>query len=176
MKCEKCGKEYPSKFYFATPTLCTDCFQKMTAVSISKEEKSCPECKSSMLEKRDLGITIDECTHCRGIWFDPGELEAYRLAKGEKQEASKTTLSRFKALSNYHYLMCPICASATLQCGSADDLQIARCTQCTGIYVGKKEVIKIAKSRKFKMLDGDGEGKAWIGASVLELIWEFVDW
>lgn len=29
MKCQKCGNEYPSQYYFATPTICTDCFRKM---------------------------------------------------------------------------------------------------------------------------------------------------
>lgn len=176
MKCKKCGKEYPSKYYFATPTLCNDCFQKIEAVSTSKDKKYCPECKNPMIEKRALGITIDECSNCKGIWFDSGELEAYRLAKGEKKEAAETTLSRFEPLTDYHNLTCPICASNSLQHGGADDLQINRCSQCSGIYVSEKEVLKISQKRKFKMLDGDSDGKAWIGASVLEFIWEFVDW
>jgi uncharacterized RDD family membrane protein YckC len=31
MKCEKCGNEYPSQYYFTTPTICTECFKKMPA-------------------------------------------------------------------------------------------------------------------------------------------------
>lgn len=34
MKCEKCGNEYPSKYYFETETICKDCYSKM-----SEEEK-----------------------------------------------------------------------------------------------------------------------------------------
>ncbi|OGU17813.1 MAG: hypothetical protein A2X61_06045 [Ignavibacteria bacterium GWB2_35_12] len=34
MKCEKCGNEYLSQSYFATPTVCNDCFNKL-----SEEEK-----------------------------------------------------------------------------------------------------------------------------------------
>lgn len=30
MKCEKCGNEYLSQSYFATPTVCNDCFNKLT--------------------------------------------------------------------------------------------------------------------------------------------------
>jgi uncharacterized RDD family membrane protein YckC len=30
MKCERCGNEYPSSYYFATPTICKDCFSKLT--------------------------------------------------------------------------------------------------------------------------------------------------
>ncbi|NLO18988.1 MAG: RDD family protein [Ignavibacteria bacterium] len=34
MKCEKCGSEYPSQYYFETPTICRECFKNM-----SDEEK-----------------------------------------------------------------------------------------------------------------------------------------
>jgi hypothetical protein len=30
MKCEKCGQDFPSVYYFNTDTICTDCFKKMT--------------------------------------------------------------------------------------------------------------------------------------------------
>jgi len=30
MKCEKCGNEYPSRYYFETETICKDCFAKIT--------------------------------------------------------------------------------------------------------------------------------------------------
>lgn len=29
MKCEKCNNDYPSSYYFATPTVCNECFSKM---------------------------------------------------------------------------------------------------------------------------------------------------
>lgn len=29
MKCEKCGNDYPSLYYFATETICKECFSKM---------------------------------------------------------------------------------------------------------------------------------------------------
>ena len=30
MKCEKCGKEYPSKYYFKTETVCNQCYDAST--------------------------------------------------------------------------------------------------------------------------------------------------
>ena len=30
MKCKQCGKEFPSQYYFATKTVCRECFAKMT--------------------------------------------------------------------------------------------------------------------------------------------------
>ncbi len=138
-------------------------------------KKYCPECKNHLIEKKDFGITIDECSHCKGIWYDAGELEAYRAVLGENRETAETTLARFKPLSFCQNLKCPTCLRDTLQCGGSDELQIARCTQCSGIYVSEKEVKKISKKRKFEKSDDDGEGKFWIGATVLEFIWDFVD-
>lgn len=31
MKCEKCGNDYPSQYYFATPTICQECFKNLQA-------------------------------------------------------------------------------------------------------------------------------------------------
>ena len=31
MKCEKCGQEFPSIYYFKTDTICLDCFNKMSS-------------------------------------------------------------------------------------------------------------------------------------------------
>jgi uncharacterized protein YbjQ (UPF0145 family) len=31
MKCERCGKEYPSEYYFKTDSVCLDCFGKLSA-------------------------------------------------------------------------------------------------------------------------------------------------
>jgi hypothetical protein len=36
MRCERCGKEYPSEYYFKTDTVCLDCFGAMS----SKEQRS----------------------------------------------------------------------------------------------------------------------------------------
>jgi hypothetical protein len=36
----------------------------------------CPRCGLE-LKQRDLhGVSIDECSHCHGIWLDKGELES----------------------------------------------------------------------------------------------------
>jgi uncharacterized protein YbjQ (UPF0145 family) len=31
MKCERCGKDYPSEYYFKTDTVCSECFKRMSA-------------------------------------------------------------------------------------------------------------------------------------------------
>jgi hypothetical protein len=36
----------------------------------------CPRCGKALDEKVYLGVAIDECAACGGIWLDKGELEA----------------------------------------------------------------------------------------------------
>ena len=35
----------------------------------------CPKCGEALKEETYQKIVIDQCTGCRGIWLDPGELE-----------------------------------------------------------------------------------------------------
>ena len=35
----------------------------------------CPKCQAAMRSYERRGITIDQCTQCRGIFLDRGELE-----------------------------------------------------------------------------------------------------
>jgi uncharacterized protein len=39
---------------------------------------TCPKCRGDMLVLDKAGVAIDECSECRGIFLDRGELEALR--------------------------------------------------------------------------------------------------
>ena len=38
-------------------------------------ELSCPKCQASMRTYERSGVTVDQCSECRGIFLDRGELE-----------------------------------------------------------------------------------------------------
>ncbi|HIV57557.1 MAG TPA: zf-TFIIB domain-containing protein [Candidatus Stackebrandtia faecavium] len=38
-------------------------------------EMSCPKCRGMMRQFERNGVTVDQCTECRGIFLDRGELE-----------------------------------------------------------------------------------------------------
>jgi len=38
-------------------------------------EMTCPKCHANMRQFERNGVTIDQCTECRGIFLDRGELE-----------------------------------------------------------------------------------------------------
>ena len=35
----------------------------------------CPKCGERLASVQHLGVTVDECPSCHGMWFDQGELE-----------------------------------------------------------------------------------------------------
>jgi uncharacterized protein len=43
---------------------------------------TCPKCQSPMTSYERNGITIDQCTGCRGVFLDRGELERLVDAEG----------------------------------------------------------------------------------------------
>ena len=47
---------------------------------------TCPKCESPMRNYERSGITVDQCTGCRGVFLDRGELERLVDAEGAYYE------------------------------------------------------------------------------------------
>ena len=47
---------------------------------------TCPKCESEMRSYERNGVTVDQCTGCRGIFLDRGELERLVDAEGSYYE------------------------------------------------------------------------------------------
>ena len=47
---------------------------------------NCPKCESEMRSYERNGVTVDQCTSCRGIFLDRGELERLIDAEGSHYE------------------------------------------------------------------------------------------
>jgi len=41
----------------------------------------CPKCGMELLEIEHLGHKVDQCSACRGLWLDAGELESLTTAE-----------------------------------------------------------------------------------------------
>ena len=52
-------------------------------------ELVCPKCGSDMRSYERNGITVDQCTGCRGIFLDRGELERLTDAEGSYYERDR---------------------------------------------------------------------------------------
>src|SRR5262249_56670338 len=80
----------------------------------------CPDCKKTLSTVNYVGITLDSCGMCGGIWFDQGEMgRALKLGPGtldhieedvkpELKRAPTSLLGRYcpdclEPLQTYHY-------------------------------------------------------------------------
>jgi Zn-finger nucleic acid-binding protein len=51
---------------------------------------TCPKCRGAMASYERSGIVIDQCTECRGIFLDRGELERFvDLASGGVEQPTQ---------------------------------------------------------------------------------------
>lgn len=54
MTCERCGREYPSTYYFATAKICTQCFEKLRP-----EEQEMARAFQGIFRRTSTTFTID---------------------------------------------------------------------------------------------------------------------
>src|SRR3989442_15795779 len=49
-----------------------------TAAAAGRRSHSmkCPKCGYDLITGEWHGVEVDQCTHCRGLWFDAGEAES----------------------------------------------------------------------------------------------------
>ena len=54
----------------------------------------CPKCGSAMTSQERSGLVVDECTGCRGIFLDRGELERLVDAEGAQGDQKREAFLR----------------------------------------------------------------------------------
>ena len=100
----------------------------------------CPQCRQPM-KKETIGETlIDECLHCRGLWFDAGEIDAVkdRLAPPELHWADFDLWRRQGRFEvTYDPLRCPRCADIALTTISERETgaTVRFCPKCKGAWL-----------------------------------------
>lgn len=55
---------------------------------------NCPKCESEMRSYERNGVTIDQCTGCRGVFLDRGELERLIDAESSFYESDERSPPR----------------------------------------------------------------------------------
>ena len=68
---------------------------------------NCPKCDASMRSYERNGITIDQCTGCRGIFLDRGELEHLldaeaKFSASQAEPAQQNWSAPTQSQSNQH--------------------------------------------------------------------------
>ena len=74
-KCTRCGRR--TKHSYENVSTCEDCEQQLLLrlEAEAEEARKCPIDAAAMAKEIVMGIVIDRCPSCRGVWLDGGELE-----------------------------------------------------------------------------------------------------
>jgi Zn-finger nucleic acid-binding protein len=99
----------------------------------------CPVCHKAMKPINAGDFTIDECPRCRGLWFDKGELEAFKDEVDPDLRFLDFKIWSPKALFNFYEepLACPRCRSASMRTLKylEPDLLVTLCPFCEGVWL-----------------------------------------
>jgi Zn-finger nucleic acid-binding protein len=106
----------------------------MPACSLSSRMLLCPKCALPMTVWDTVGVEIDHCHTCKGLWFDPGELEVY-LARSQAQLDE----SQLEPVGETR-LSCPHCPAIRLGRAHVDTVPLDICPRCRGIFVDLGEM------------------------------------
>ncbi len=63
MQCSRCGKEYPSRYYFKAPTVCNDCWETLSP----EEQKSARQASNEIMTSTSFDITGYRITKSFGV-------------------------------------------------------------------------------------------------------------
>ena len=106
----------------------------------------CPKCSLPMTTRKIGDVEVDECTTCKGIWFDRDEL---RQAKDETDpDLSWMDFDIWKHKDQFHIAArptkCPRCAipMAAVNYGETG-VEIGVCSKCQGTWLDGGEFEKI---------------------------------
>ncbi len=107
----------------------------------------CPVDNSEMIVVEYKNIEMDYCTHCRGVWFDAGELELLldALGIGRYQQFLEAVLPGSAAGRS---LRCPLCRRRLKEASIVKEPQqilIDACPQGDGVWFDGGEVHELVK-------------------------------
>jgi Zn-finger nucleic acid-binding protein len=125
----------------------------------------CPGCSAQLEGFRHCGVELDRCASCGGVWFDAGELEAYRLAQEKLPQPYE-----FERSEEEEPLHCPRCDAGTLAFGRARSVRLYRCSRCSGVWLPRQPPPTNAGAEPIlSVLDVVAEG-LWWGPELIDLI------
>jgi Zn-finger nucleic acid-binding protein len=141
----------------------------------------CPRCPTRLTEIRYGKLWLDECSSCRGIWFDRGELaRAAQLFKARAPAPPPRSAPPALPQRRIESLTCPRCR-AKMKSFACAGVMLDRCARC-GVWVDGGEFERIYASyqlpsrrtssvRKFYARRDKGWGDAVVtGLGILSVI------
>ena len=103
------------------------------------KQLKCPKCETKMDVFYQLGVEIDQCNSCGGVWLDRDEWRALTRSRGENAvtlEVVNLQPTDFK---------CPRCKAALQEGNHKEhaDFRIDHCTNCGGGFFDRGEMVRL---------------------------------
>jgi Zn-finger nucleic acid-binding protein len=108
-------------------------------------EMKCPKCKNVSLKSGKVSakkLILDQCSRCKGMWFDRGELATLLGARADKQFDTDQFSVKVAGLE------CPRCELSLYEfCYPGTLTLIDACKKCDGVWLDNNEWKSISHSR-----------------------------
>lgn len=147
---------------FLTRVGCPNCKEANPAASLvcwacgtflqGKQGLLCPRCDRPLTGKVGLGVRMDQCGGCAGVWLDKGEMAtlvrhgAAQLKALQQQLGGEEGLSHM-CLDGHDVLICPACTAVMFSRPYAADsgVSVNSCDHCKGTWLDAGELTGIAE-------------------------------
>ena len=114
---------------------------------------NCPACGDALHRMAYRGLVLDQCSGCRGVWYDADELGAFLeryLAEHPDLPSARLTLSQESstiAPAGEGERSCPRCdfPLEKYNYGYDSGIILDRCHACEGVWVDGEEVQRLAR-------------------------------
>ena len=117
----------------------------------------CPGCGKPMTRIYHRAAELDQCSTCRAIWFDGGELQAY-LEHVLPRVSSRNPLDdALPVTASSEQSRCPRCKEPTLAKCYNEGLYIQRCIECCGVFLLASQIGPLKERKR-----GDGSDDNWL--------------
>jgi uncharacterized protein len=121
--------------------------------SFGDHTMNCPRDGALLQAVKILGVELDKCHHCDGLWLDRGEME--RLAAAKVTDLEEKLETQYgdpvvEAAVVKGYMQCPRCDGRLQQVRYtyAHPIKIDRCESCLGVWVDQGELDTIIGEKK----------------------------
>lgn len=135
-------------------------------------ERICPVCQIALIPQVHLGITIDVCPTCAGIWFDADELT--RLRSLDPQILPRIDHQYQPVVERCDppgERLCPVCAEPLYRYKYlyTSSIELDACEKCGGTWVDNGELIKMEQVlRDAKAMEIPPEAVAQVEVAKIE--------
>ena len=118
-----------------------------------ESEMKCPRDGTILSKVHVLGVELDKCHKCDGIWFDHGELEQIRdtATPGvEEYIEQKYGNPEFEADMVDGYMVCPSCDGKLMEFNYSwfKPVKVDTCQGCNGVWLDKGELATITEQKQ----------------------------